>query len=343
MPKREKTNPYDYASLIKRPEEVRVPKNGVVVTYSEMDSFRQCPLKHQWAYKEGWSKPAQAGGALARGSLWHEVLEVHYRTLQAHYPEPAQRKRGTEQEARALELCARNVAPLLWDESGRQSEDQELITWMYEGHVEYWGADDEYRFLGVETSGRARLRHPETGRPTRFFYQFKIDLLVQNVETGRLLLWDHKSASDFTRENEMDIDDQFGLYTAFLKDMGVPVFGALKSEARTRRLKTKVAPLNERFRRTLTYRSDVELANLQRDLYYAAQAAYANRPETRLYSSPDPRQCGWKCDFLGVHLATRKGLEADQALRDFGFEQRETKHREYKDTEVPINGPEVLK
>ena len=318
--------------LIPDPKNVRVPKNAFVVTYSEMDAYRQCPLKHQWGYKDGWSKEAVEGSALSRGSLWHEVLEVHYKTIQKY--------RGQVPTDDLLDLCRYNVAPLMFDEAGRQSEQQELITWMYNGHVEMWEDDPDVEILAVEVPGRVRVRNPDTGKPTRFFYQFKIDLIVR--VNGVIYLWDHKSAADFTRENEMDIDDQFGLYTAFLRQVGIPIFGTIKSEARTRRLKTKEAPLTDRFRRTHTYRSDVELVNIQRDLLATASAAYLNRPDTRLHSSPDPRQCSWKCDFMGVHLATRKGMPLAETMRDYGLHQRDEKHREYAETDLPIHGPGVL-
>ena len=67
------------------------------------------------------------------------------------------------------------------------------------------------------------------------FYWYKYHSQMKYFDVP-IYLWDHKSAADFTRENEMDIDDQFGLYTAFLRQVGIPIFGTIKSEARTRRL-----------------------------------------------------------------------------------------------------------
>ena len=50
------------------------------VSYSEIDSARQCLLKHQFGYKERWQPPTE-GRALVRGKLWHNVMEDHYRAI----------------------------------------------------------------------------------------------------------------------------------------------------------------------------------------------------------------------------------------------------------------------
>ncbi len=101
----------------------------------------------------------------------------------------------------------------------------------------------------------------------------------------------------------------------------------IRSDARTRRNKGPMQ-LSDRFRRVQTFRGERELENIAADALHTAQAAY--REGNPVYSSPDPQQCGWKCDFLEPHLAARKGQASMPViLKDFGFHQREAKHQEY--------------
>ena len=79
----------------------------IVVSFSEIDTYRQCPLKHEWAYKQRWKRPVEEASALAKGSLWHLVLETHYNVLAKH-------DRLTEEsQAAAIEESLRAIEPLL--------------------------------------------------------------------------------------------------------------------------------------------------------------------------------------------------------------------------------------
>jgi hypothetical protein len=51
-----------------------------------------------------------------------------------------------------------------------------------------------------------------------------------------------------------------------------------------------------------------------------------------IYSSPNPKQCGWKCDFKEVHIISRSGgIPAAEVLEDFDFTSRAM--REAQDAE----------
>jgi RecB family exonuclease len=52
------------------------------ISWSEIDSWRQCPFKWRLEYAERWV-PAETSPALSKGTLWHTVLEKHYRILQS--------------------------------------------------------------------------------------------------------------------------------------------------------------------------------------------------------------------------------------------------------------------
>jgi hypothetical protein len=294
-----------------------------IVSYSELDTYRQCPLKHTWAYKERWRKPPTEGGALAKGSLWHLVLETHYLVL---------RDGGTLEQA--IEAAKTHLVD---QASGLQTETQELIQWMYEGYIEHYGSDNQWEILAVEYAFVINLPDPD-GNPSPYDIKGKIDLVVRNRENNQVWVVDHKSGANLPDQMDLEIDDQFGLYVWALQQPGHDKWkpsGAIHSAARTTRNmadkpgytgKSQPQTLDQRHRRTYLNRSDVELTAIALDAWAVAANAYPTTDDRPLYSSPDPRQCGWKCDFKEVHLLSRKGKDPHRALSEYGFVQDFTRH-----------------
>ena len=302
-----------------------------IVSYSELDTYRQCPLKHQLSYRQRWTKPAQEGRALARGSLWHKVMELHYLALQIAQESTPGWSIPANVEAQTLNTIWQTVIrPLLSDPAtGEQTPDQALIEWMYRGYIKMWGADRDWQILEVERTGFAPLP-AESGRDSsRYRLKVKMDLLVRD-RMGQIWLVDHKSCSELPTKLELDIDDQFGLYTGALRRLGWKVYGSIHSAARTRQLKgdedgTKPTELERRFLRTPIYRTDTELDNLLMDAARTARAAYATTSQAP-HSSPSSDRCKWRCDYLDAHLMMRKGVKPSVALQDFGFRIDPTGH-----------------
>lgn len=298
----------------------------VIVSYSELDTFRQCPLKHQLAYRERWTKPPADDSPLAKGTLWHAVMDAHYRELAAQ-TEHLKARQLANAETGILDRCYRAVTPHLYDpRTGQSTPTQELIEWMYQGYVQQWGIDPDWRILGTEHSATVPLRNDQ-GRRTRFRLKLKIDLIVRSRSTGLVWVVDHKSGGTLPTQQDLDLDDQFGLYTWALNQLrgtNPRITGSLHNAARTQRNKGPMA-LTDRFSRTLMNRTPVELNNIALDAWRTARAAYSALNAVP-YSSPDPRQCAWKCSFRDPHLIARKGQPLDQALYDFGFRIDRTRH-----------------
>ena len=294
-----------------------------IVSYSELDTYRQCPLKHHWAYKERWKRPVDPDGPLAKGSLWHLVLETHYLALMGG---------AVESEIHQL------IRPLLYDEqTGMQTPTQSLIEWMYDGYVAKWGMDDQWEILAVEYPFVINLADPD-GNPSPYDIKGKIDLVVRNRDNGTIWVVDHKSGSNLPDQMDLEIDDQFGLYVWALNQPGHDHWkptGAIHSAARTTRNqadmdgytgKAKPQTLEQRYRRTYLNRSETELKSIALDAWAVASNAYPTSDDRPMYSAPDPRSCGWKCDYKEVHLLARKGKDPHRALTEYGFEQDWTRH-----------------
>ena len=313
----------------------------ITVSYSELDTFRQCPLKHQLAYKERWTKPPQPGGALDKGSQWHAVLEQHYLELKACQDrEGALTVSADEFAARAMG----RIRPLLYHDDGSggfRSETAELIAWMYSGYLQRWGIDPYWKILSVEHNAVVPLYTPmnretgEAGRKTRFRLKVKIDLIVRDLDLGHIWVVDHKSCKDLPAQKALELDDQFGLYTLGMRRLDKVVFGQVYNAARTQRNKTGVQTLESRMERYRMYRDDPELLAIEEDAWKTCVDAYGPVPAALRgrdpRSAPNTDTCRWRCDFSEAHLAARKAAGDQQAalrdrVRDFGFVQNFERH-----------------
>lgn len=300
-----------------------------VVSYSELDTYRQCPLKHFLAYNQRWTKPKTEDSPLSKGTAWHALMEDHYRLLQSHqvtYGFPLQQD---AQERFVVE--AREFAVKMGHFGGavrEQTELQSLLEWMYDGYLVKYGADPEWQVLAVEVKLQDFL--PNTG----ILLKGRLDLVVRDLR-GKVWVVDHKSGANLPTMFDLQLDDQFGLYSWLFRERGVPVQGSIHNAARTTRNladhpdydgKSKPQTLEQRMLRSALNRSDTELTNIALDAASVARLLHPTEGETPLYSSPDPRQCSWKCDFSEVHLLARTGRSLPDVLPEYGFEQDFTRH-----------------
>lgn len=305
-----------------------------IVSYSELDTFRQCPLKHFLGYKQRWTKEKGEDSALTKGTYWHKVMETHSLVLQKHQQNPTQ-ARSPRYDLEILRDAREQVAELFFDEHGNYlNSNSELMEWMYKGHVERYGTDREFTTVGVEIGFQVPLPWPD-GRPSHYHLKGKIDRLVRDG-FGNLWIIDEKSCGNLPNDFELQIDDQFGLYWWAVQKLGWKVEGAIFAAARTTRNqadfdsyegKSKPQTLDQRFQRYYLNRTDKELAALANDAFAAARNAYPPKgAQLPLYSAPDTRQCGWKCDFKEAHLMLREGFDVKYVMEAEGFHQDFTRH-----------------
>lgn len=296
-----------------------------VVSYSEIDTYRQCRLKHQLSYIERWRSSEEAE-ALARGTLFHSVMEAHYGTKKKIVDE------GDEVEAQDLYL---NVMPFLAEEgTGAQTERQELVEWMYRGYVELYGLDGDWEIVAVERPLTVPLRDRQ-GRPTGLGLSGTVDLLVKDHAVGSgLWIVDHKTCKNLPKQKDFDMEDQTAIYTYLLKQEGLDVRGAIYNYVRTYKLQREMS-LEERFLRHRTVRTDPELETITFDALELMQEAYNNHDQRvmergEVYDAPrtpDGERCGWKCGYTEACIAGRKygPQKTRDYLEDIGFVRHDTK------------------
>lgn len=294
---------YDIPDLSDRGEKVRV-------SYSELSTFRECPLKWQLKYYWRMQRPERIL-RLDRGTAWHAMLEAHYEAISDGHK---------KDETRARVLLALNDYDR--EIGGMEAGEFETLTWMYADYVRIYGSDHEYETTATESSFEFPM--PVEGAPGLVVVG-RIDHETIHRLTGRFQVWDHKSASqrDVSKDgflNEMLLEDQFVLYAAAKRAAGTPVHSVVYNVARTDRLKRKMTD-EERFNRVTIVYPDAALDDVWADNERAATALVRmwNDP-TQVYSVPNPRQCSWKCDFQRAHLESRfTGKTAVEAAIDYGF------------------------
>lgn len=316
-----------------------MPENERPVSYSELDTFRQCPLKWEMGYRKGY-RPVVEKEAFRLGHLWHEIMEVHYTVIKGFQESNVggstrSPRRGSVGEEALLEECAREVGYAVMDKV--DDETRGLLEWAYAGYVEQYGCDPDWRIIATEIRGETALT--EGGRKLVWV----IDLVVEDLDYGGVWIIDHKFPGDLASDVEIELDDQLGLYwvawTASGHELAKRVNGAALNEARKKRNvgdmvpvplfangkpKGKPQTLDQRFRRTRTNRTDTELTTIAEDALKVVAAMTLLEQHDALYSSPNPKQCGWKCDFKEAHILSRgSGIPLTEVLEDFDFISRE--------------------
>ena len=311
------------------------PSGRVVVRHSELRDFRQCPLKHRLRWVDGWQPDGESPKQLL-GTAWHAVLQRRYENIREQQWHPAggyaewrQRVERGNVQAKAMQQA---VDEATWDEYTQwravlidDKFGMATLEWMIEGYIELYGLDLDWEVLHVEEEMQVRLRDL-LGRPhPRFWYQWHCDLAVRDHSMGgKVIVVDHKSTAQLLGQTDVDLDDQFGLYAWAFSQLGYEVLAPVCNQARTDRLKREMT-VEERYKRINSYRSAVEQTNIALDALATVQAIYSRNNRDMPYSSPDPRRCGFMCDFKETHLQIRKSPHylgaARAALVARGFTQ----------------------
>lgn len=172
-----------------------------ILTTSRQSVARRCQREHQYSYLLGY-RPAVDAEALRFGGLIHLGLEAWWKAVGAGDTEPL---------AAALTAMAGEADPF----------DRARAEALMLGYDARWAdAAELYEVLGVEVRFEAPLRNPETGAPSRtWLLGGKIDALVREKLTGRVLIVEHKTASsDITPGSDywkrLRIDGQVSTYFA---------------------------------------------------------------------------------------------------------------------------------
>lgn len=307
----------------------------ITVSWSEINSRRACPHKHNLEYRQRWSKPKSLNSALGKGTLFHAVLEQYYLA----------RKNN-----RSLDECYRaavNVLDMTPSESEFDDEAIDIVRWMFEGYHDLYRGDMLWQVAAVEHRFKVKLPQILPEQP-EIWLKGSIDLIVRD-EKNRILVLDHKTSSMLPKDQTFELSDQFSLYLWALRQLGIVPFAAMHNAIKTKRnkgdipgmieewealkaeggragVKPKMQTLNDRFARRFISRTPRELDTIAREAAATAVQAYMNPHLNE--RNPNEDYCRFMCSFREACLDGRKygqSWERD-ALIEQGFEQNFQRH-----------------
>lgn len=308
----------------------------IVVSWSEINSYRSCPHKHELEYSQRWARPNNPHSALGRGTLVHKALEVYYTALLMG-----------KDIAVAHQDAMREIND--YRSLGIDAEVCAQIEWIIEGYHEKWATEDSrnWKVVAVEHRFQVPLLSPG-GRKSRFVLKGGIDLIVRD-QRGRLIIVDHKTCSALPDDETYEMSDQFGLYMWGMRQLGHKVFAGVHNAIKTKRNKgdypenielweavkaeggkpgARPVPqeLDARFARTWLARTDRELTTVAFEAMQTAQKAYnKSLPKER---QPDDMRCRRMCGFKDACIIGRRQGDAKEQvfLKEIGFVQRFERH-----------------
>lgn len=190
-------------------------------------------LKCPWFWHMSWNlglRPKREPTWAIFGNAWHYGMEFYY---------PVGRRRGKLQDAidaalENLELGRRKVGVDLADisldddgepEDGASKQDVELIKAdelmevMFRGYRAEYGLDEEWEVIHTEQPFQIDVPHPKYPGRTLVVYAGTWDLLARHRKTGKLWLWDHKTAKAIPKPDVLELNDQAGTYLWVAKEV----------------------------------------------------------------------------------------------------------------------------
>ena len=194
-----------------------------VLTFSALNTFRNCPRKYKHRYVD-CLRPRERAEALSFGGAVHSAIELWYRSTG---------------QSNLLQLVLEYLDGQYPD---RLHDDQQRSQWhlaraMFTGYAGRYEQED-FEIVEVEKEFVGEIRNPDTGRLSQTFkIAGKADGIVK-CHDGMYLL-EHKTASnvDASYLDKLWTDTQIALYSHYLRELGYPIVGVIYNVLLKSRLK----------------------------------------------------------------------------------------------------------
>jgi hypothetical protein len=220
--------PFDQYPLVIGPLASGVQLRGKqvdrLIRTSERSSFKRCRWAWNFSYNQNLriSRPKPV---LRFGTLCHEALAEYY---------VKGKKRGTHPAKAFLKVYERDVAEYgefvirgidSESDEAKWEDARELGVEMLTDYVEHYRGDPDWEVIATEHPFQYPVRHPKSGR-ILFYYVGIVDLVMRQISTGRIFIWDHKTTDSIKRWlATLGMNEQAGAYWTFgsqyLRDEGV--------------------------------------------------------------------------------------------------------------------------
>ncbi len=201
------------------------PPEKSVLTFSALNTFRNCPRKYKHRYVD-FLRPREKAESLSFGSVIHGAIEVWYRS-----------EADTNRLWTVLDCIDQQFPLRAGDEA--QKASWHLARAMFTGYATRYASED-FEIVEVEKPFTGEIRNPDTGRASQTFQMAgKVDAIVRRSD-GMYLL-EHKTASsiDANYLDKLWTDTQIALYSFHLRQLGYPIVGVIYNVLLKARLQQK--------------------------------------------------------------------------------------------------------
>lgn len=193
-----------------------------LVSQSESDTFLGCQFRHYYAFGEPTGEgtfgiaPKEHSESLTRGIIGHEGLAEFYS------------KRGLAGFTHDDAVKAAIMVVLAYETSLVHIKSQ--VVELLRNYFEHYKDDfDKWKILVVEKEFRYRI--PGTG----LIFPFKPDMVVQDKESKKIYIVDHKFLYNYYQERIFPLMPQMKKYGVALREQGLKVDGYLYNQISTRK------------------------------------------------------------------------------------------------------------
>ena len=215
------------------PEVVPAQLEKSVLTYSALNTFRNCPRKYKHRYLD-CLRPREKAESLSFGSVVHTAVELWYRSI------------GTPDRLSRVQNHIDQQYP------ARVSDQREKAHWhlaraLMSGYVACYESED-FEIVELEKPFTSEIRNPDTGRLSQTFVMSgKADAIVRRADG--LYLLEHKTASsvDASYLDKLWTDTQIALYSYYLRQLGYPIVGVIYNVLLKSRLQQKAGETEAEF------------------------------------------------------------------------------------------------
>lgn len=189
----------------------------IQVRTSERTTFARCEFRWWLAYCLRL-RPREVAVPLKFGDLIHRALAEYYKPEARRLP-GKKSQRGPHPAVTFNEIYdeleasgqAFKMKANVDEDDPKWGDARSLGTHMLENYIERWGDDRQFRVISPEMPFQVKVRGVN-GKV--FMYVGTLDGLVEDLNTGKLLFFEHKTAATISTEHLM-MDEQAGSYWAF--------------------------------------------------------------------------------------------------------------------------------
>jgi hypothetical protein len=250
------------------------------ISNSEAGTWNTCKAQYRYSFDLAL-EPIKHSAPLSRGILGHDAIAAYYLAIQ----------RGATPGEAALEarkvLSAAMADSATYDMEIVMDVDRILNAYFQNNMADlaYW------EIIEVETKHLLPITD-------QFDMPMRLDLMVRDRRTGKLILIDHKYTYDFWTEDDLALNVQFPKYLGALRNEGYEIDHTILNQIRTRHLKAPGA--DDLVRRSIQRPSNAKIRRALKEHIITSQEItdYRNLPDeirpevaTRVFNKMVCRGC----------------------------------------------------